>query len=68
MAGLISNIGELIRLFGDVATASANPIPAILLLFGAIFVGFSVLLGIYLVIGAIGGVITADSPGQAPPQ
>ncbi len=39
-----------------------------LLLFGAIFVGFSVLFGVYSSVGAMGGVITDDSPGQAPPQ
>jgi hypothetical protein len=68
MAGILSNFTEMARLFTDVATATANPIPALMLLFGAIFVGFSVLFFAYLAVGGLGASLIADVPGRAPPQ
>lgn len=68
MAGLIENLSEIVRLFTDVATATANPIPALMLLFGVIFVGFSVLFLAYLTVGGLGALLISDVPGRAPPQ
>jgi hypothetical protein len=68
MAGILSNFTEMARLFTDVATATANPIPALMLLFGAVFVGFSVLFFAYLTVGALGSALISDVPGRAPPQ
>ncbi|WP_231184795.1 hypothetical protein [Haladaptatus sp. DYF46] len=68
MAGLLSNFTEMARLFTDVATATANPIPALMLLFGAVFVGFSVLFFAYLTVGGLGSALISDVPGRTPPQ
>lgn len=66
MAGLIQNLTEMARLFGDVATT--DPVSALLLLVGALLVGFSSLLFGYLALGGIGAALIPDTSPKRPQQ
>ncbi|WP_433625398.1 hypothetical protein [Halomicrococcus sp. NG-SE-24] len=66
MAGLVQNVIDMVNLFGDVA--ATNPLSALLLLVGAILVGFSMLVFGYLSVGGVFSAIVPDSPGRAPRQ
>jgi len=66
MAGLVQNVIDMVNLFADVATTS--PVSAVLLLFGAAFVGISVLAFGYFAVGGIGAAIIPDRPGRGPQQ
>lgn len=66
MASIIQNVADLIGYFTDVALS--NPLSALLLLFGFLFVaGASAVFG-YLTAGAIVDFIVPESPGRRPPQ
>ena len=66
MAGLLQNVIDMVNLFGDVAATS--PLSALLLLVGAILVGFSMLVFGYLSVGGVFSTIVPDSSGRGPRQ
>ncbi|WP_266074854.1 hypothetical protein [Haladaptatus caseinilyticus] len=64
MVNPVHDITEMIRLFTEVATAF--PTSAILLLFGALLVGVSVLVFGILTLGGLGSAIVPDTSGRGP--
>ncbi|WP_227352779.1 hypothetical protein [Haladaptatus salinisoli] len=66
MAGLIANVTEMIRLFIDIA--AVHPLSALLLLVGALLIGFSSAFFGFLALGGLVSPLIPDSPGRAPPR
>ncbi|GAA0248742.1 hypothetical protein ACFFQF_07225 [Haladaptatus pallidirubidus] len=64
MVNLVHNITEMIRLFTEVALSF--PGSTILLLFGALLVGVSVLVFGFLALGGIGAAMVPDTAGRGP--
>ena len=66
MASIIQNLSEMVRLFSEVALA--DPISAVLLALGAIFVAFSSVVFGLLTAGAVLDAVIPDISAGKPPQ
>ncbi len=66
MVDLVHNVTEMIRLFTEIGTN--GPAPAILLLMGALLVGFSLLFFGFLTVGGLLSPLIPDMSGRGPQQ
>jgi hypothetical protein len=66
MVNIVQNLIDMVTLFGDVV--SNGPIEAVLVLFGALFVGVSSLVMAYLTAGAVVDFLIPENVGRPPAQ
>ena len=68
MVSVIDNVFEMIRLFTEVALGGVPGGSALLLLFGTVFVAFSLGVLGYLTLGAVVDLVVPSSTGGGPPE